>query len=195
MQHVSLMQRALSEQWHSLPLALRSHYHAENNTDTGRLSIEFPLGMFPFLWLLHAIGALIPRRGQALSAMVSKRIDERGQQHWHRQVRFPDGGEEVFKSRWVYADGNELIEFINPFLGLRMAVEVIDGQLHYQGRCFVLQLGAWRASLPEVLLGHTTIVEMALDDVRFAMDFRLTHPLFGMIYRYHGEFATHLEVG
>lgn len=39
-------------------------------------------------------------------------------------------------------------------------------------------------------VGHTTIVEEALDATRFAMDFRLTHPLFGEVFRYSGEFEA-----
>ncbi|OYY74239.1 MAG: hypothetical protein B7Y40_05755 [Gammaproteobacteria bacterium 28-57-27] len=192
---ISLMQKALGEQWASLPPALRAHYQAQDNTDLGRLDIEFPAGMSPFLWLLHGMGALIHRRGQALPATVEKRMNEQGQQHWHRRVLFADGRTVAFRSRWVYPGGNELIEFVNPLLGLRMAVEVIDGQLHYSGRHFVLQLGTLRLPLPEALLGHTTIVETALNEAGFAMDFRLTHPLFGLIYRYHGEFVAQSQEG
>ena len=191
----SLMQKALGEQWDALPHALRAHYQAQDNTDLGRLDIEFPAGMSPFLWLLRGMGALIHRRGQALPATVVKRMDEQGQQYWHRRVLFADGSTVAFRSRWVYPGGNELIEFINPLLGLRMMVKVIDGQLHYSGRHFVLQLGALRVPLPEALLGHTTIVETALNETSFAMDFRLTHPLFGMIYRYHGEFVAQTQEG
>jgi len=34
------------------------------------------------------------------------------------------------------------------------------------------------------------IVEQAVDERRFAMDFRLTHPLFGEVFRYSGEFGA-----
>lgn len=186
----ALMESALGAQWQTLPPALQAHYQARDNRDEGVLSIEFPAPMHPVLWLLRGLGALLHRRGCELDATVEKRMDADGRQHWCRRVRMEDGHEMIFRSQWVLLADNRLIEFVNRFLGLQMRVEVIDGQLHYHGEHFILQLGKHRLRLPEALLGHTSIVETALDDTRFTMDFRLTHPLFGQIYRYHGLFHT-----
>ena len=112
-------------------------------------------------------------------------------QRWKRTLSFPDGKVIFFKSHWMYAGGNEVIEYVSPFMGLRMAVSVVDGKLHYSGRHLVLKLGSVLLSIPEwLVLGHTTIVETALDDANFAMDFRLTHPWFGEVFRYAGTFRT-----
>ena len=55
----------------------------------------------------------------------------------------------------------------------------------------VAKLGPLTIPIPEWLtLGHATIVEEALDDTHFAMDFRLTHPLFGQLFRYSGTFEA-----
>ena len=44
--------------------------------------------------------------------------------------------------------------------------------------------------IPEWLaLGHSEIVETAVNDSEFDMVFTLTHPLFGEIYRYWGRFS------
>jgi hypothetical protein len=52
-------------------------------------------------------------------------------------------------------------------------------------------LGLGWLPIPEwLVLGHTTIVEVALDDRHFAMDFRLTHPLLRQVFRYNGEFEA-----
>ncbi len=186
----SLMQRALGDDWSALPKALQAHYQRGRNTDIGELDIEYPAWMQPYLHVLRLFGALINRRGQAVPTTVEKGM-EGETQFWRRRIRFPDGRVVFFKSHWVYTGGNELIEFVNPFLGLRMAVWVEDGQLHYSGRHLVLQL--WRMRLPIfewLFLGHTTIVEEALDDDTFSMDFRLTHPWFGQVFRYAGVFGT-----
>ena len=45
----------------------------------------------------------------------------------------------------------------------------------------------------EWVLGHTSIVESALSEYDFAMDFRLTHPIFGQVFRYAGIFATQVR--
>ena len=52
-------------------------------------------------------------------------------------------------------------------------------------------IGLDQLPIPEWLaLGHTTIVEEAVDESQFRMDFRLTHPLFGQVFRYAGIFDT-----
>jgi hypothetical protein len=56
---------------------------------------------------------------------------------------------------------------------------------------FVAKLGRWLLPIPEwLVLGHTTIVEQAVDDTHFEMDFRLTHPWFGQVFRYAGTFEA-----
>lgn len=186
-----LMQNALGADWQQLPPALQAHYAAKKNRDTGVLDIEYPRFMQPVLSALHLVGALLDRRGTQLATTVDKeRIG--GRQYWRRAIAFPDGRTVRFNSFWIAAGGNELIEFVNPVLGLQMAVSVDDGKLHYQGIRFVVKLGALLLPIPEWLaLGHTTIVEEALDERHFAMDFRLVHPLFGPIFRYAGRFETH----
>ena len=190
MNTIPLMQQALGEQWAQLPPALQAHYQHGNNADVGALDIEYPEPMQPYLSFLRLLGALVNRRGKAVPTTVEKWM-EGGTQRWKRTISFPDGKVIFFKSHWVYAGGNEVIEYVSPFMGLRMAVSVVDGKLHYSGRYLVLKLGSVLIPIPEwLVLGHTTIVETALDEGRFAMDFRLTHPWFGEVFRYAGEFRT-----
>ncbi len=185
-----LMQRALGGQWELLPPALQRHYQSGNNIDVGTLDISYPGFMQPYLNLLRLLGALVNRRGMGIPTTVTKRMAG-DIQYWERSIRFPDGKTVLFKSRWEYAGGNELIEYVNPVIGLRMAVHVDMQRLHYSGRHFVLRLGSLRLPIPEwLVLGHTTILERAVGDNYFAMDFRLQHPWFGALFRYAGKFRT-----
>jgi hypothetical protein len=186
----SLMQRALGEDWKRLPPSLQAHYQFGPNADVGHLDIEFPVWMTPYLWVLHLLGALVPRLGQRIATRVEKDV-ARDRQVWRRTMRFAAGKVLTFNSFWVAAGGNRLIEFVNPVMGLEMAVRVADDQLRYEGIRFVIRLGRLDIGLPEwMILGHTTIVERGLPDNTFAMDFRLTHPLFGQLFRYAGTFST-----
>jgi hypothetical protein len=186
----SLMKLALGEAWERLPPALKAHYQAGLNRDVGALDVEYPRAMQLYLNVLRRLGALVNRPGKAVPTVVEKRI-EGGIQYWKRVMRFPDGGSVRFESRWVYNGGCRLTEYVNPMIGLCMAVRVEEGRLRYEGRHFVVKLGRIRLTVPEwLVLGHTTIVEKALDDGRFAMDFRLRHPIFGQVYRYSGVFRT-----
>ncbi len=184
------MQQALGSQWELLPASLQAHYQEGNNTDIGKMEISYPRLMQPYLSLLRIMGALVNQRGSNLPTTVEKFM-ENGTQYWKRSINFPDGKVIYFKSHWVYAQNNELIEYVNPLLGLRMAVSVVDHQLHYQGKHYVLKLGKLLIPIPEwLILGHTTIIETAINDDEFEMDFRLKHPLFGELFRYAGRFIT-----
>ncbi len=190
MKQISIMQMALKDQWQELPQSLKAHYQGDDNADVGKLSIEYPKAMQLPLNLLKILGALINRAGNEIPATVEKSM-RRNKQYWRREINFLDGRKVIFESVWQYHDGNELIEFVNRFIGLRMAVKVEDETLYYEGKGFELRLGKLRLSIPEwMLLGHTSIEEKAIDDNHFAMDFRLHHPLFGQIYRYSGTFNT-----
>lgn len=182
----SLMQQALGHDWDKLHPALQAHYQAAPNLDIGHLDIEYPTFMQPLLHLLHRCGALLNRRGRNVATRVTKHMDGE-RQYWRRAMTFADGQVVQFNSYWVLAGGNQLIEYVNPLLGLQMAVHVENDQLHYHGVRFILKLGPLLLPIPEWLaLGHTSIVETGAADNHFAMDFRLTHPLFGQIFRYAG---------
>ncbi|WP_322627940.1 DUF4166 domain-containing protein [Halothiobacillus sp.] len=189
----SLMQRALGEDWDKLPPALQTHYQFGVTTDTGHMDIEYPRFMQGYLSVLRVFGALVNRRGHHLPTVVEKKnIGER--QYWRRTITYPDGKTVCFNSFWISAGDNHLIEFVNPVLGLQMAVHVQDGALHYRGVRFIVKLGPLRLPIPEwLVLGHTSIEEKAVDDTHFTMDFRLTHPLLGQVFRYAGVFAATSE--
>jgi hypothetical protein len=184
------MQNALGADWDKLPPALQAHYRFGKTIDNGYMDIEYPRFMQPYLSVLHLMGALIDRGGRQVPTVVEKSVvGER--QYWRRTITYPDGKVVHFNSFWVFAGGNQMIEFVNPVLGLQMSVHVEDGKLHYRGVRFVAKLGRWLVPIPEwLVLGHTTITEHAIDATHFAMDFRLTHPLFGQVFRYSGTFEA-----
>jgi len=184
------MQIALGDQWQQLPPALQAHYQSNDNSDIGYLDIKYPIYMQPYLTLLRLFGALINRRGEKVPTMVEKHM--KGDiQYWKRTISFSQDKIILFKSFWVYAGSNELIEYVNPFLGLRMSVYIKNNELHYEGRNFVVKLGKWLMPIPEwLVLGHTTIIETALSDNEFKMNFKLRHPILGTIFCYSGKFKN-----
>jgi len=112
-------------------------------------------------------------------------------QYWKRTIRFSHEKIILFNSFLVHGGDNELIEYVNSFLGLRMSVHIEKNELHYEGRNFVVKLGKLLLPIPEwLVLGHATIVETALDDTEFKMDFKLKQPLLGTIFRYSGKFKN-----
>ena len=86
----TLLQHALGADWARLPPALRLHYSPGASRDVGHMDIEYPRGMQPVLWLLARLGALVSRRGQAVSTTVEKSVVG-ARMHWHRTLRYADG--------------------------------------------------------------------------------------------------------
>ncbi len=186
----SLMQEALGADWAKLPDSLKAHYAPGSSTDIGHLDIAFPVWMKPYLRILSRFGALLARSGRQVPTEVEKEVVA-DRQHWRRRISFPDGEVVAFNSFWVSAGGNRLIEYVNPVMGLEMAVRFENGELRYEGVRFVLNFKGATFGLAEgLILGHTTIVERGLPSGEFAMDFRLTHPCFGEVFRYSGSFET-----
>jgi hypothetical protein len=144
--------------------------------------------------LMVALGALIGRRGHALTTVVEKRMGEDGRQHWRRWVTFPDGAVSRFNSSVLLTPDGHLIEFVNPILGLEMKPYVIGQALRYDGVRYVAKLGRRLWTIPQWLTpGNATIVERAADDAHFDMDFRLTHRWFGEVFSYAGRFKVQTE--
>lgn len=193
----SLMQQALGDAWEQLPRSLQAHYLAGTTLDVGHMDIEFPRFMQPVLFVLSLLGALVRRRGQSVQTRVEKTVVGHGRhcrQHWRRTLTYADGQTLRFDSVWEPTPDGQVVEFVNPWLGLQMAPFVVDGALHYRGVRFVARLGRWSVPIPEGLaLGHTTIVERAIDEHHFAMDFRMTHPVFGQVFRYSGTFRANVS--
>jgi hypothetical protein len=188
------MRDLLGDDWHKLPPALRAHYRGGDSVETGHLDIEYPRFMQPLLVLLRWLGALVDRSGANVATVLTRSMaGER--QIWRRTMTYADGQTIPFNSFWVHAGGNRLIEFVNPVLGLEMTVRAgDDGRLHYQGARFVAKFGACLLPIPEWLaLGHSSIVEHAVSENRYALDFRIEHPVFRQVFRYTGEFAVEPE--
>lgn len=184
----SLVQSALSEDWNKLPAVLQGHYRHGDLNEQGHMDVEYPRLMQIYLNVLRLSGALVNRRGKNLATSVEK-FHKNGRQIWKRTIIYPDGKIVYFNSFLVSAGDNQLIEFVNPLLGLQMSVHASDSMVHYSGVRFVVKLGSVLVPIPEwLVLGHTSIKESAIDESHYSMDFRLTHPIFGQIFRYSGVF-------
>ena len=191
----SPIQQALGSNWDKLPPALQAHYQSGTSTDIGYLNIEYPWFMQPVLSLFRIFGVLVNRTGRNVSTVVNKTNTQK-HQHWHRTIRYHNGKKIIFKSYWIASNNNQIIEYVSPFLGLEMKVWVEKDQLHYQGVNYIFKLGNFLLPIPQWLsLGYASIVEEAIDNTQFVMDFRIAHPLFGQVFRYSGKFEADVTEG
>lgn len=187
----ALMQQVLGEDWHKLPEAIRKHYDIVNGDQSrlrGEMEISYPKYLFPLVWIIHLFGGLVLWPGKTVVAQVEKQA-EGSILYWRRTLSYRDGKSDCFYSSMRYAADHELIEDIGFGFGLRMRVEVENGDLLYRSLEHFWQWRNFKLTIPDwLLLGSAEIREQALAD-GFRLDFRLKHPLWGLAYRYRGEFG------
>jgi len=192
------MQKILGDDWSNLPSVIQRHYqlqtgHQTANVVAGMMHVRYPRFVRPMLFLTRLMGGLIDLQGDHLAARVEKWLDigQPDTLFWKRTIQAPDGKTTVFASRMVYQQGNELIEYVGGGFGLYLKLTVENNKLIYRSNGHLWQAGKLRIPIPDVLfLGHATIIETAISDNQFKLDFRIKHPLFGETYNYGGIFVV-----
>jgi hypothetical protein len=189
---MSLMQQVLADDWHKLPPVIQQHYQLEDgqqNCLEGSMTIAYPKFLFPMIWLIHLFGGLVLWSGDAVQTRVQKKAGADGVLHWQRIMTYPDGKIDYFRSQMRYVTEHELIETTGFGFGLRLKVEVCNGDLLYRSNGHFWQCEKFRVIIPDwLVLGSATISEHALSADEFYLDFTITHPLWGEAYSYRGNF-------
>ncbi|HEY0719706.1 MAG TPA: DUF4166 domain-containing protein [Gammaproteobacteria bacterium] len=188
--------QALGEQWHALHPLVRRHYSIAPGSYSrvvmaGEMSeVHFSRRAAPLIYMARLFGALVAERASAIPVTVvnTTRHDDPAM-HWHRTFRYPDGTQRIFESRMVYAGGNEIIEYVRLGLGIRMAISVQEGALIFESRGFQWGRDSGGLRIPDLLLlGRSRIVERAISEEQFEVEFDTHHPLYGRSFGYNGLF-------
>jgi hypothetical protein len=191
-----LMQQVLGADWHKLPRVIQQHYAISEEQSScleGTMTIDYPSFMFPLIWLIHLFGGLILWRGVGVQTRVQKTA-QAGILHWQRIMIYPDGKIDYFRSQMRYVAEHELIENTGFGFGLRLIVEVNNGDLLYRSNGHLWQCGKFVVNIPDwLLLGTATISEHALSEDEFYLDFSIQHPWWGETYSYRGNFRYNLK--
>ena len=197
-QPTSIMQQALGEQWHQLDEIVKRHYAmapgaSANMTIHGTMDRVFHSPMAKLFLLPGRIfGALVPYQGTDIPTVVRNwtTSDNTEAMFWHRTLRFPNRSLTEFKSRMEYAGGDEIIEYVRFGMGIRMRMSVEDGALVFTSAGYVWDMGAARIPIPTwAILGDARIIEKAVSEETFYMNFTIVHPLLGETFGYSGTFS------
>ena len=194
---IPVIAQALGSAWDELDPVIRRHYDITPGREqqvvmTGTMTrIDHSWIAKLFLLPGRVFGALIPYRGTDIPATVENRTredDTRGMS-WYRRFQFPRHPETVFQSYMVYAEADEIIEYVRFGLGIRMKLSVEQGSLIYSSTGYQWDIGRWSLRFPTwLILGAGRIRETGLSDTGFEMDFEMRHPLFGRTFSYAGRF-------
>ena len=193
---ISLMQRALGEDWAALPSVIQRHYQITEPqqaiTVTGNMSIDYPYWLTPVLKLLRLLGALVDLKGENMAVQVKKwRQTDPSILYWQRHIQAENGKQCRFASRMVWQQNHELIELVGMGFGIRLKLSVEQGQLLYRSHGHLLKLGVFTLPISDnLMLGRAIITERALSENTFQLDFQIAHPLWGKTYYYGGVFEV-----
>lgn len=195
-QQLPVMQQALGNSWNDLADVLKKHYGLSPGSNaeltmSGELDEVYHSNIAKIFILSGQIfGALVPYRGRHIPTTVKNwtTVDSKAM-YWHRTMLFPDKPPFVFKSRMVYLQDNDIVEYVKYGMGVRMRLSVKDGALVYRGIGFIWKLGKINIPIPNwAILGDSEIIEQAISDKEFKMEFTMRHPLFGRTFAYSGKF-------
>ncbi|HEY0634066.1 MAG TPA: DUF4166 domain-containing protein [Gammaproteobacteria bacterium] len=188
--------QALGKQWHELHPLLQRHYGIAPGSESrvvmaGEMrEVHFSRRAAPLIYMARLFGALVAERASAIPVTVvnSTRSGDPAM-HWHRTFSYPNGTQRIFESRMVYSGGNEIIEYVRFGLGIRMAMSVQEGALVFESRGFQWGRDPGGVRIPDLLLlGRSRIVERALAEEQFEVEFDTRHPLYGRSFGYNGTF-------
>lgn len=186
-----LMQQVLGADWHKLPRVIQQHYaviEGQPSCIEGSMTIHYPSFVFPLIWLIHLFGGLILWRGAEVKTQVRKTA-QADVLNWQRIMTYPDGKIDYFRSQMRYLAEHELLETTGFGFGLRLIVEVNNGDLCYRSNGHFWQCGKFRLMFPDwLMLGTASITEHAVSDDEFYLDFTIKHPWWGETYSYRGSF-------
>jgi hypothetical protein len=193
-----VIQQALGERWNKLDTIIKLHYGLKPGCDTQlylqgtmREVYHSKIGKL-FLLPGRIFGALVPYKGREIPTEVKNWTSEENQQamYWHRKLFFPNKKPVIFRSRMEHIHDNEIIEYVNYGMGIRLRTYTRDSALHFRSLGYVWKIGPITLSIPNwVILGDAEIVEKAISDKELIVDFTMTHPLFGKTFSYSGSFV------
>lgn len=197
-----VIQQALGREWDKLHPLVRQHYDIRPGSSSELIikgiMDEVYHSKIAKLFLLpgRLFGALVPYKGTQVPTTVINRTKHGNHKamFWFRTLKFPNKPEVIFESRMEYDKDDSIIEYVKLGLGIKMKMSVNNGVLVFTSRSYTWNIGPLKLNIPTwLILGHATIIEKALSDDVFFINFEMTHPWFGKTFSYSGEFHIQKE--
>lgn len=190
-----IFQEIFGAQWDKLPVVLQKHYANRGfsndvTTVEGHLDVRYNWLMKLLAPMLRALGLLVPfaQRNIATTVRFSSEMSS-NVFCFDRECRVEGRKPFHFRSRLVPQGGNEVIEFMRFGIGWRCAFSFENDEVTLSHRGYVWRLFGINIPVPiGLVLGVGSAREQALSDTSFRMCMTITHPLWGQVYEYTGDF-------
>jgi hypothetical protein len=193
-----VIKKALGENWDKLSDIVKQHYDITPGKPSSMviegIMDEVYHSPIAKLFLLpgRIFGALVPYKGINIPTEVKNwtTAENKAAMFWYRTLVFPNKAPVIFKSRMEHIKDNEIIEYVRFGMGIRMAISENDEALIFKSIGYVWKIGGFKIPIPTwAILGDAEIIEKAMPDNRFYIDFNMIHPLFGKTFSYSGVYT------
>ncbi len=173
---------SLGSAFERLPDAVKAaHRQGPVSRYKGTASVE---GANALTWLPARLFGF-PRKADAASVRVTKRLLGHGREIWQREI-----GGARFRSEIVHAGPGRVTERFGPFT-FTLALEATPDEL-------IMGIAGWRVGwlpLPAILAPRSVAREAAGANGAFTFDVPIAAPLLGRLTRYKGELQLHEQDG
>jgi hypothetical protein len=192
----SIFQKVLAEDWDRLGSVIKRHYFLRPFSEDyicvrGEMS-EIDHSFIAKLFLPFGVlfGAVVPYRGRNVPVDVHYNTSKANANiYWDRVFKFSDQRHYHFKSYMEPVRDNEVIEFVRFGVGMRLKVTVENGAIVFRDCGYIWRIFGRDIPIPvNLVFGHAYVEERPIDDNTFSMKMILTHPIFGVLFRYEGKF-------
>ena len=191
-----IFQDVFGELWPKLPQVMHKHYANKPYSDDvvtaeGTLDISFNLFGKLCTPFFRIFGTLIPYQGKNIKTTVHyKSSPHDNSVAFDRVLYFANRKPFYFKSKMVPIRNHHIIEYMKFGLGWSMHYDYENGMVKLKHRGYVLKIFGKNIPLPlGILIGKGYAQEEAISPDCFKMFVTITHPLWGKIYEYRGQFT------
>lgn len=200
LQKEPIFKSIFGDAWEELPPVIHKHYANYSYSDDITivegildLSCSGPIKLFaPLFWLM---GGIPPLSENNVPVTVFFESDQNSKAfHFNRIFHFKDRKPYYFRSKMIQTNGNEVLEIMRFGLGWKMNYLWEDGKVKLKHKGYVFNFFGFFIPIPiTILMGAGYAEEIALDDNTFEMRVDITHPWWGKIYEYKGQFVVKTE--
>lgn len=191
-----LFKSVFGQQWETLPTVIRKRYanHAYSNdvvTMKGKMNIGYSRMMVILLPLFRLFGVLVPYKENGVPVTVNFRSQLKTSIiNFDRIFYFHGRKPYCFSSRIEQVKENDLIEFMRFGLGWRSRCIYDGNKVLFKHSGYVGKFFGYYIPLPfGIFLGKAYAEEQAISNNTFRMLMNITHPWFGKMFEYTGEFT------
>lgn len=200
--HEPIFKTILGNEWMKLGSIVRRHYslkpYSENYVRVDGVMEVIHHSLFAKLLIPFGLlfGAIVPYRAKSvLTSVHYTSHPNNANLYWDRVFELRPNKCFHFKSYMQHTKDNEVIEYVRFGVGMRLRVTVENGALVFRDAGYIWKIFGFNLPIPVGLLfGKAYVEERPIDEDSFSMKLELNHPVFGMLFHYHGHFTITSDV-